>query len=458
MNTKKTTKLILERLENLLVEGRVEDVKNKYPQPMWGEVDKLIDIDPSNNNKYLEWMAKNFLQRTIDWFKKNASATASGGYYGEYTLDQVPNTSIDPRWETDRNLQRRMGGVSEDMDVLRDSLEHFHKNPSKYQIKDINAFTSSQDFYDAVEIAKQQLSRKEQKETGIDKVYEDENFVLMMPKTHKASCRYGANTRWCVTMRNYSGYFENYFGQGPIFFLIDKRRTPRSYSPTYMQHAPDYWKVALHYRPFNGRLDRDGKRALEYARKLSKEEFLDGANVGNVHIDYWNVQDQNKKESVVAKYLGGPGKGQTLRSDIILNNLKAAMETYTKKWMADFYDNLGDDSSVVEKVNKLKEEINKTNDERSSAYNKMSRLQNVINNLESFGNRLQSDEGDDQYREWVTEQLEKARKFYRQLDDLYRELNNKSNELQEELSKIQEKLSKKGLVFYDREKNQSLTR
>ena len=73
-------------------------------------------------------------------------------------------------------------------------------------------------------------------------------------------------------MRNYSGYFENYFGQGPIFFLIDKSQPVVSDS----SYIFNWTKLegAIHYRPFK-RLDGDGDRPLQI-RQMSKEEFMDG--------------------------------------------------------------------------------------------------------------------------------------------------------------------------------------
>ena len=457
METKRVTELVLENVEKLLLEGRVENVKKKYPQPTWDVIDELVEVDPSSNNKYLDWMAKTYLERTIQWFKDNAS---DGGSYYSWTLDQVPDTSEDPRWRQNP-LWRNVRNSINDSTVreLRDNLEHFHKNPSKYEIKDINQFKSQKEFDDAVEIAKQKLSRKEMKETGVDKVFEDDRFILMMPKTHKASCRYGARTRWCVTMRGYSGYFENYFGQGPIFFLIDKSQPERQYSPKYMYDAPEYWKVAIHYRPFNGRLTGDGSRALQYARRMSKEEFVDGANVGNTHIDYWNVQDENKKESVVGKYLGGPGRGQSQRAEAILNQLKSVMERYTKKVMADYYDNLGDDTETINKLNELKEKREELNTKATKIRYKLSRLNDVINNLRYFEGRLETEEGDDdEYREWVNEQMTKSREFYQQMENEESKINQEKAEVGDKIDDIENSLEDKKLVFYDKEKNVPMTR
>ena len=63
------TTIIMERVENLLLEGRLEEVKDRYPQPMWDEIDKLAAIDPSGNQKYLDWLAKNMLPKNIKWFR-----------------------------------------------------------------------------------------------------------------------------------------------------------------------------------------------------------------------------------------------------------------------------------------------------------------------------------------------------------------------------------------------------
>lgn len=444
MDVKNITEIIL---ESLLTEGRVEDVKKRYPKPTWRSIDELVEIDPSGNNKYLDWMAKNYLPHTIKWFKDNAGG---GGYYS-WTLDQVPDVSEDSRWDDVWGISRRIDYISNDSLLkIKDDIEHFHKNPSKYEIKDINKFSSKDEFHDAVEIAKQKLSRKEMKETGVDKVYEDDSFILLMPKTHKASCRYGSNTRWCVTMRDRSSYFENYFTQGPIFFLIDKRRPPRSYTPRYMQEAPDYWKVAIHYKPFMGRL-YGNEDTIKKALSMGKEEFLNKANLSNSVIDYWNVIDAKTPESKVAKFLAGPGKGQSKRSEEILNTLKGVMEKYTKNIMSDYYDSLADSSDILEKYRELEEKKEKISDKNNQLLYKSQRLNYVINQLSYFKDGL-SDE-DTEYLNWYDEQDVKANEFKTQIDAEREKVLEQLYEISDEIDKIRSKIEGKSLVFYDKERH-----
>jgi predicted nucleic acid-binding Zn-ribbon protein len=169
--------------------------------------------------------------------------------------------------------------------------------------------------------------------------------------------------------------------------------------------------------------------------------------------------DYNKKESVVARYLGGPGKGQSQRAETILNQLKSVMERYTKKVMADYYDNLGDDTETLNKLKELKEKRDELNKEMSKLRYKASRLSDVINNLSYFESRLETEEGtDDEYREWVNEQKTKAGEFYQQMDNEKSKIEQENTEINDKITDIENSLDDKKLAFYDKEKNVPMTR
>lgn len=441
------TNIILERLDNLLLEGRLEDVKAKYPEPLWSQIDRLAEIDPSGNQKYLDWLAKNMLPRTIKWFKENARENP--GWYG-WSLEQVPDTPVDQRW-SQTPLSRNLGSINQtELLKVADDIEYFHKNPSKYEKKDINQFGTISELEQASNEAKLKLSRKEQKETGVDKIYEDDDFLVLMPKTHKASCRYGSNTRWCVTMRDRSGYFENYFTQGPIFFLIDKRRL----EPTKSMDTPTYYKIAMHYRPFEGTLYRGYNVAMQKAAGKTKEEFVNGGNIQNSIIDYWNVADENKPESVVKKYLGGPGRGQGKKGEETIAKLKAVMEKYTKEALGRFYDSLEDSSDILDKIDKKEEELRTKSTKYGETDNKLSRVNQIryeLNRSITYFSR----EEDLEHHEWLRTQVEKADSFYRQLQTKRDELDNEVRKIREDLTNLKKEIQSKDLVFYDPQKHVS---
>jgi hypothetical protein len=450
MNIKNTTSLILEKVEKLLIEGRLEDVKAKYPQLSWDKIDLISEKDPSGNNKYLDWMVKHIYPKTIKWFKDNAST--GGGWYS-WTIDEVPDTSVDPRWSNTSSLRRQIDSLnSGDLLKIADDIDYFHSNPSKYVKKDINQYSSLKELEDATNEAKLKLSRKEQKDTGVDKVFEDEDFLILMPKTHKASCRYGSNTRWCVTMRNSSSYFENYFTQGPIFFLIDKRKL----APTNSMDTQNYYKIAMHYRPFGGALDGGGRQALNLAKSKTKEEFVNGANADRTLIDYWNVVDDNKPEKTVLKFLGGPGRGQTKKGTEALAKIKDVMEKYTKKAMGEYYDSLGDISEYVNKLTELQKKKEDLSLKDNNLYYKVDRLENVISRLTSFRDRLDDDDDEPEYKQWTLEQLEKARTFETALKTKRLSVRTEITKIDSEIDEISSKIDSKKLVFYDPDKTVSI--
>lgn len=53
------------------------------------------------------------------------------------------------------------------------------------------------------------------------KIYESDNFLMVVPLTHTASCKYGAGTKWCVTEKD-PDMFEKHFDMGSMGFLIVK--------------------------------------------------------------------------------------------------------------------------------------------------------------------------------------------------------------------------------------------
>ena len=48
-------------------------------------------------------------------------------------------------------------------------------------------------------------------------------MLVVRPKSHAASCYYGANTKWCTTQTGNPGYFEKYFRDGNLYYFLNKK-------------------------------------------------------------------------------------------------------------------------------------------------------------------------------------------------------------------------------------------
>ena len=74
------------------------------------------------------------------------------------------------------------------------------------------------------------------------KIYQDENIVVVVPLTHRSSCKYGAHTKWCTAVPSTDEHFNYYMQNGVLIYFIIR-------SPYKTPQRGDY-KFA-YYQPFS---------------------------------------------------------------------------------------------------------------------------------------------------------------------------------------------------------------
>jgi len=182
--------------EVLLVESRMSDAKKKFGNLNMYDWQLLDKLDPSDNHKYLMWLAREY--------------------------DKGPKSdAFSPK--------------------VKETLNHFHRYPEKYNERDINQYNSLKDLVKASQEAQQNISKREQKRTGAKKVYEDDSYLVVVPTTHEASCFYGAGTKWCTASSDRDGHFNNYSRKGMLLYILNKN----------LPETDPLYKVAL-YKAYSG--------------------------------------------------------------------------------------------------------------------------------------------------------------------------------------------------------------
>ena len=134
------------------------------------------------------------------------------------------------------NLYKQGKLKTGDIPELRDSLTSFDKFKNNLEKKDINQYRSVPELYNAIEPftkdPNQATSKSDElrktKQQGAEKVYEDEEWLVIVPKTEQAACLYGKGTKWCTAATDGNNMFKYYEGHGPLFININKR-TGRKY-------------------------------------------------------------------------------------------------------------------------------------------------------------------------------------------------------------------------------------
>ena len=74
-----------------------------------------------------------------------------------------------------------------------------------------------------VDSKKTEREKERELKSQAERLYEDENVLVIRPKSYAASCYYGANTKWCTSGKGGSGYFEKYTKTGILYYFIKKK-------------------------------------------------------------------------------------------------------------------------------------------------------------------------------------------------------------------------------------------
>jgi hypothetical protein len=204
--------------------SKVDDLRNKYKSVSNSSFSKFEEADFTPTKKYLDFMLKTWEDR-----KTEAPYRTTGS--------------------------------------IIDAVHKFHNLIPYIENKDIY----SKEYYgnfgkliDVIEVA--EVVREEKnfnKDEHINVLLETDEFLLLQPKTHKGSIKYGSNTKWCTTTKNNESIFKNYTRDGFLGYLIDKTETKTG----------DYKKVAL-YMEYNSGGINESVKIYDVKDKYGHETFL----------------------------------------------------------------------------------------------------------------------------------------------------------------------------------------
>ena len=73
------------------------------------------------------------------------------------------------------------------------------------------------------ESMEEKLQKEFKREDHLDVLLENDDIILVRPKTHRGSLKYGANTRWCTASKGNHSTFTNYVRNGVLVYLNRKK-------------------------------------------------------------------------------------------------------------------------------------------------------------------------------------------------------------------------------------------
>ena len=107
------------------------------------------------------------------------------------------------------------------------------KTMKRLENADINKYKSLPELYKAVEnfmpkddgendSLMSQSDKEKQTQAEAEKVYEDEDYIIVIPHTKEAAIKYGKNTQWCTAATGSYNYFDDYNKEGNLYIIIPK--------------------------------------------------------------------------------------------------------------------------------------------------------------------------------------------------------------------------------------------
>jgi len=204
----------------IIKEGRKEEVYKKYEYPIRIERGLNAFIEPVSfydiviEEPFFEKTGFKYLEPVIKNYYKDKN----------YKINDKPFTVPESR---DFLISARQS-----VERLKNALQFFDVHNSKYSLKDFGQYVNKNmmdKFFNETKLLRVDYDAKNQQKIAkkqSEKVYEDENLLVVKPLSYEASCFYGAGTRWCTTRKDEPIHFNTYGKtMGRLFYIIFKNKT-----------------------------------------------------------------------------------------------------------------------------------------------------------------------------------------------------------------------------------------
>jgi len=208
--------------------------------------DFLVNLDPTPQKKYDRFIVETFIRQWVKPFVNsplkdimpfNMKFYSHGSYINNYlssekVATQYDKSIIDKTMSfVSKEMSEAKRFVYEDSSKVTDALITYTKLKNKNLLEPayINPLEAFKTFQALVKFSYANESKLPEDEEGIkeedrEKWYEDDEWLVVVPLTYKASCKYGANTKWCTTDSKTDAYFKNYSSEAPLIIVTNKQR------------------------------------------------------------------------------------------------------------------------------------------------------------------------------------------------------------------------------------------
>lgn len=194
-----------------------------------------------------------------------------------------------------------------DAQKMLDLLSKFEELVLKKKLDNTNIDAYSRDdlikiISDKKDVVDSEAKWKEESK-DIVKIYEDNQYLIMMPNSRAASCKYGAGTQWCIASRD-EDYFEKYKQKDAEFiFIINKSNNDKDALLFYpgQKYSLDIYDAKDDFKDQDYIIDKYPKEIIDIINKYTDDNFnmplfdmeIQSDPFNKLVRNSWNYNDEN---------------------------------------------------------------------------------------------------------------------------------------------------------------------
>ena len=221
------TGIYIKKYPVVIIEGRKEDVAKRLKQRFEYDssfIDRMLSVDPTGY-KYVDYIAKQ-LEKIIPQLagqKGGLNVTQQDAIKDVLSMvipwfhNNVNRITEDDIWNAE-TIFREQNGMVPNIEGIAKSFKDIAQYENPEFIRTLMGIVDSK---------KTEREKERELKSQAEKLYEDDDILIIRPKSYAASCYYGANTKWCTTTKGSSGYFEKYIKTGLLYYFINKKENTK---------------------------------------------------------------------------------------------------------------------------------------------------------------------------------------------------------------------------------------
>jgi hypothetical protein len=211
----------------IIIEGKKEDVSKRLKQRFEYDssfIDRMLSVDPTGY-KYVDYIAKQ-LEKLIPQLagrKGGLNITQQDAIKDILSMvipwfhNNVNRITEDDIWKAE-TIFREQNGMVPNIEGIAKSFKDIAQYEDPEFIKTL---------MDIIDSKKTEREKERELKSQAERLYEDDDVLVIRPKSYAASCYYGANTKWCTAGKGSSGYYDRYANRGLLYYFIKKKENKK---------------------------------------------------------------------------------------------------------------------------------------------------------------------------------------------------------------------------------------